>query len=345
MKKLLLASTALVATAGFAAADVALSGAAEMGIKQEFGADRAEFHTDIGVTFSMSGESDNGISFGASIGLEEAQDGVATDIEDDYTVFISAGAATLTMGDTDGAFDKALTEVAIGSAIADDHTSHAGYSGNAGLDGAEDGQVARFDYAFSGVTLSLSAELDDDGETDATAAGFSATLTTVSTTAGGAAVVVAGPAVTITEAVAADGNDNPVWGLGVAYSTDLAGLSLGVGLGYQSQEDNGQITGISLSTTFTNGLQAIVNYSVFSPESGDDMTHAAIGLGYSANALTVGVNYGVNSVDGDEVSSGFGLAVNYDLGGGLSAQLGYGSSSVDGLDDVDGYSLGLAMSF
>ncbi|MCH2164594.1 MAG: porin [Marinovum sp.] len=329
MKKLLLASTALVATAGFAAADVAISGGAEMGVKREAGADRTEFHTDISVTFTMSGESDNGLSFGAKIGLEEAQDGVATDIEDDYTVFVSAGAAKLTMGDTDGAFDKALTEVGIGSSLADDHTSHAGYNGNSGLDGAEDGQVARFDYTFSGVTLSISAEIDDDGETAATA-------------------VDADPSDgVIAAAVAADTNDNPVWGIGVAYSAELAGLDLGVGLGYQSQADNGTRTGISLSTKFDNGLQAIINYSKMSPETGDDSTHSAIGFGYSANALTVGLNYGVNTTDGDEVSSGLGLAVNYDLGGGLSAQFGFGSSQykASGTDDTDSFSLGLAMSF
>ncbi|MGX9355738.1 porin [Roseobacteraceae bacterium S113] len=365
MKNLLLATTALVATAGFAAADVALSGSAEMGVKGGSEQDRTEFHTDISVTFTMTGESDNGISFGASIGLEEAQDGVLTDAEDDYTVFISAGGATLTMGDTDGAFDKALTEVAIGGSIADDHTSHNGYSGNGGfnggsaptaaenisevvagtdlngdgdstdtfeitaasdgtagggmgLDGNNDGQIARFDYTFSGVTVSLSSELDD-----------------------------------------ADDGADPVMGIGVAYSADLGGVNLGIGLGYQSQEDFGQVTGISLSTTFNNGLQAILNYSNINLDDdnllGDDtISHAAIGLGYTMNALTVGVNYGQYMSGGDEAQAGFGVAVNYDLGGGLVAQFGYGSSTIDddlatatGVSDdsTDTWSLGLAMSF
>jgi outer membrane protein OmpU len=69
------------------------------------------------------------------------------------------------------------------------------------------------------------------------------------------------------------------------------------------------------------------------------------------NALSIGVNYGEYTNQGgdeNEDNSGFGLAASYDLGGGLTAQLGYGSSnygkdSAD--DDRDSWSLGLAMSF
>ncbi|WP_298262238.1 porin, partial [uncultured Litoreibacter sp.] len=78
MKKILIASTALVSTAGIAAADVALSGRAEMGIFQQntafsggaVGSDM-QFFTDIDVTFTMSGETDNGLTFGASVDLDE----------------------------------------------------------------------------------------------------------------------------------------------------------------------------------------------------------------------------------------------------------------------------------
>ncbi|KKL69695.1 hypothetical protein LCGC14_2112360, partial [marine sediment metagenome] len=71
MKKVLFATTALVASTSFAMADVDLSGVAEMGI---FGGDGIEdqFHTDIDVTFSMSGSTDNGLTFGASIDLDES---------------------------------------------------------------------------------------------------------------------------------------------------------------------------------------------------------------------------------------------------------------------------------
>lgn len=351
MKKLLLASTALVATAGFAAADVAITGSAEIGIKSSAGEDRTEFHQDVDVRFSMTGESDNGISFGATIDLDDTAQqtgGIRTDTAPDYNVFVSAGAATLTMGDTDGAFDRALSEVAlVGGSLADDETAHAGYNGNSGLDGDEDAQVARFDYTFSGVRLSLSAEIDDDGETAAVAAD------TISEVVLGADLNGDGDATDVftqTAAVAADTNDNPIMGIGVSYSATLAGLDLGFGLGYQSQEDNASVTGVSITTSFGSGLQLGLNYSAtdFDAAGAEVETHTAIGVGYSVNALSIGANYGVYENKGganDQTEAGFGLAVSYDLGGDLVAKAGYGSSDVDGADVEDSFSLGLAMSF
>lgn len=325
MKSILFATTALVATAGIAAADVNLTGSAEMGIMGGDGiAD--QFHTDIDVTFGMTGEADNGLSFGASVDLDEeigdnnattggAESGATRDdtAHGGATMFVAYGGAKLTMGDTDGAFDAAMNEAIIGSSLGDNH-EHGGYNGNSGLDGMYDGQVARFDYSFDAFTGYLSAEVDDSG------------------------------------------NNDPVWGLGVKYSGELAGLTLGVGLGYQTtDEDNpaDEVWGISLDTTFANGIVAIANYSSmnFTAPGASDMEHWGVAFGYTMNALTVAVNYGefdnVAGVDGD-TSKGWGLIANYDLGGGIEAQFGYGDSEAEigGVDfDADTYSLGLAMSF
>ena len=78
---------------------------------------------------------------------------------------------------------------------------------------------------------------------------------------------------------------------------------------------------------------------------GGDGSHYAIGLGYSSGALTIGANYGVYDFDGAGEDSGYGLAVNYDLGGGLVAQLGWGGGDPLVGTYEDTYSLGLAMSF
>ena len=310
MKHILLATTALVATAGVASADIALSGSAEMGI---FGGDGIEtqFHTDVDVTFTMSGETDNGLSFGASVDLDEGGSGAdahADDTEDGgATIFVAYGPVTLTMGDVDGAFDAAMKEAIIGSAIADDH-EHGGYNGNSGFDGAFDGQIAQLKYTASSFTGYLSVEQDETGTFD------------------------------------------PIWGLGVTYSAELAGLSLGVGLGYQTAEDV-SVWGLSVDTTFNNGIQGILNYSEMDLNTGTNQSHVGVAFGYSMNALTVGVNYGkftdLGGLSGLD-SSGYGLAVNYDLGGGLEAQFGYGNSELEfggASVDADSWSLGLAMSF
>ena len=305
MKKILFATTALVATAGVASAEVALSGSGEIGI---FGGENidTQFHTDIDVTFTMTGTADNGLTFGANVDLDEGGTGAAAHANDaddgGAAFFIASGNWRLDMGDTDGAFDAALTEVGIGSSIRDDHTGHIGWNGNSAHDGigGGDGQIARFSYTFDAFTGHLSVEQTGNGA-----------------------------------------GDN-IWAVGVAYKAALAGLDLGVGLGYQTGP-GGDFTGLSLSTTFANGLKAIVNYTDTNDFAGWD-SHWAIGLGYSANNLTVGVNYGVyDTAAGD--NSGFGLAANYDLGGGLSAQMGYGSSNPAVGADSSTWSLGLAMSF
>ena len=168
MKKVLLASTALVATAGFAAAEVSLSARAEMGI---FGGStdnttgptrggasidesQTRFFTDIDVTFSLSGETDGGLSFGAAVDLDEGGAGAAAVANNDddggIAIFLSGDFGTLTMGDTDGALDWALTDagnINNGGSIADDETSHAGYLG-AYADGTYEGQIVRYDNTF-----------------------------------------------------------------------------------------------------------------------------------------------------------------------------------------------------
>lgn len=330
MKKVLFATTALVATAGVAAADVALSGMGEIGVVGgDVYGNNTQFWTDIDVTFSMTGTADNGLTFGATVDLDE-NGAFAGTTQGGETLFIASGPWKLTMGDTDGAFDAAMQEVGIGGSIDDSNTAHVGFSGNSGFDGTYDGQIATFQYTFDSFTGYLSAEVDDSGAGDA------------------------------------------VWGIGGVFNADLAGLTLRVGLGYQTADDNGSVTlfdgtddlgvavsvgisdfsevwGISVGTTFNNGLQAVLNYSNFGgSDTEGDVTHSAIGLGYSMNALTIGLNYG--QWDGDQGSiDGYGLAVNYDLGGGLSAQFGYGKNDADisgvASNQNDSFSLGLSMSF
>jgi outer membrane protein OmpU len=335
MKTLLLASTALVATAGIAAADFKVSGSAEIGIMGGDGVE-SQFFTDSEVTFSGSGETDGGLAFGAAVQLDEPG---AADPADDggATYFLSYGGLRLDMGDTDGAYDAAMQEVALaGGSIADNETAHAGYNGNSGLDGAEDGQIARVSYSVSGFTAGLSVELDDDGATAAVAGAETDGDTN-------------GDADGFTAAVAADTIDGPIWGFGVAYTADMGGTSVTVGAGYQTQEDNADIMGISAKAAMASGLSIGINFSEtdYAAAGLENQTHMGIGIGYSMNALAIGLNYGeyndVAGVAGSE-KSGFGLAATYDLGGGLAAHAGFGSSDVNGVDSDD-YSLGLSMSF
>lgn len=353
MKKILFATTALVATAGVASAEIALSGSAEMGIVGGDAYATSQFHTDVDVTFTMTGEADNGLTFGAVVDLDE-NGAFGNTTQGGETIHVAYGAARLTMGDTDGAFDWAMSEVGFGGAIADDHTSHAGFNGNSGMDNTYDGQIAALTYAFGDFSAALSVELDDGGNFDPVwGLGFkySADLggTTLNIGIGYQSGDQTNANVQMAAGLAAAGA--LVQGVGESndafFERSYAALT-GVGL------DKSDVIGVSLGATLSNGLQVGLNYSQANYDDflgTETETHWGIGIGYTMNALTIGLNYGEYNdrfgFNGLE-ASGYGLAVDYDLGGGLVAQFGYGNSttSAPGVSfSSDSYSLGLAMSF
>ena len=337
MKKILFASTALVAFAGAAAADVTLTGNAELGVfsadslvdnGDELNSDNNfSFATDIDVTFTMTGETDNGLVFGASVDLDSDDNAFALDeAGDDVTIFISGAFGRITAGDTDGALDFALTEVAFNAgSLNDDETVHFGFNGNSGLDGLFDGQVVRYDFSQGNFAIAVSAEIDD-----------------------------------------ANGDDNDdVLGIGATYDLDFGGTIIGLGAGYQTAEiDDVDLDtyGISANAAFGGGFTFGASYMEFNNHlpsvngtvstavagitgdieqngrvitDGDDTDHFGVGLGYSQGPISVNVNYGEFDSDTGVDLEGYGISVGYDLGGGAVVQLGYGHSSTD-IDDVDG---------
>ena len=162
MKKALLASTALVAMSGAAYAQgVTLSGSAEAGIA-DGGSGDAQFHQDVDVTFKMEAMTDGGLTFGTAVDLDEDAGGVGSD-DAGVAAYINGPFGNVTLGDTDGGFDWAMAEVGGAGAIADNHTGHAGFNGNSGLDGSNDGQILRYDNSFGDLGIALSFEQDADG--------------------------------------------------------------------------------------------------------------------------------------------------------------------------------------
>lgn len=117
MKKVLLATTMLVAGASIAAADVTLSGDARMGILSRGSDNAATRNTDEGavaftsrarVAFTLSGESDSGLSFGGTFRADNAAGAAAGTAGN---VFISGAFGKLSMGDVDGAAQMATGHV------------------------------------------------------------------------------------------------------------------------------------------------------------------------------------------------------------------------------------------
>jgi outer membrane protein OmpU len=122
MKQILLASTALVAFAGAAAAEVAISGSGRMGMvydKSIFNDDIVivngdakrtsdagfRFDSRVRVAFTLTQETDAGVTFGGSVRADNASDGNKGKAG---SVFMSGAFGKLSMGDVDGAAESAV---------------------------------------------------------------------------------------------------------------------------------------------------------------------------------------------------------------------------------------------
>lgn len=109
MKKILFASTALVASAGFAAAEISFAGEAGMGFVYE--EDRAvgdEWQADFYTTLNidMTGETDGGLGFGVDLDLTFDNGGGA--VTDNQVVYIEGGFGKFSIGTVGSAVDATL---------------------------------------------------------------------------------------------------------------------------------------------------------------------------------------------------------------------------------------------
>jgi outer membrane protein OmpU len=107
MKKVLLATAALSAMTGFAAAEVTVSGEARMGLIYD-GSD-TQFTSRVRVKFAMVGTTDGGLEFGAAV--RNDQSGQGNTANNDSTVYISGAFGKLTMGDVDSAANALVGHV------------------------------------------------------------------------------------------------------------------------------------------------------------------------------------------------------------------------------------------
>ena len=337
MKKLLIASTALVATAGMAAADITMSGYAEIGMTDNGGAVGMEMHSDMDIGFKLSGASDNGLTFGASIDLDEVSGGIAS-TGGPHAVHVSGAFGTLTMGDTDGALDKANAEVASLTSISDNHTAHAGYNGGAGLDS---GDILRYDTTAAGFGLSASI-----GQSDVAVAndvmGYGVT-TSIGTVA-------------VSAAYQADNTQDIT---AVSAKTAIGGLTVTANYSEATMAATAAIP--TSAASFTAGVAAstgvLATDAVFvAAVTGVDAInnsyeHTGLGLAYTMNGVNLHANFGQYDYDDGSQADGYGLAANYSLGGGATVMVGYGSGnaratvSTAQAADVSTFSVGLGLSF
>lgn len=115
MKNTLIASSIALMTIGTSAfADITLSGDARMGVVYTESTtnvdNEAQFDSRVRFTVAGAGQTETGLTFGASVRLDQSgQGGTANN---DSTVFVGTDAVTVTFGDVDGAAKGAVGNVA-----------------------------------------------------------------------------------------------------------------------------------------------------------------------------------------------------------------------------------------
>ena len=167
MKKVLLATSALTLSAGFASADVSMSGSGGAGV---FGANGADLSVYSGVDlgFALSGASDNGMTFSASLDMGGGQTLDAGDFELDTqdmgvddNVSVTIGVSGLTI---------VLSQNGVDDLYDDDKAGDIGISGAMGdltysvTTGLEDDDPTSLSVGYSAGAISGSVATSDDGD-------------------------------------------------------------------------------------------------------------------------------------------------------------------------------------
>ncbi len=151
MKKVLLASTALVLSAGIAAADVSVGGDGRMGVRNNGDDGDLAFTSRIRISFSASGETDAGLAFGGSVRADNYEDDQATG-GTEGSVFIEGSFGKITMGDTSGAPEAAVGDLSgVGLTGLGDRNEFV-YLTNS------DRPAARWDYTVADFGVHVSAD-------------------------------------------------------------------------------------------------------------------------------------------------------------------------------------------
>ena len=309
MKKILLATTLLAGTAGYATAAVTISGSARMGVVQQVvGAVAAGFTTTtdpltglpivtanvvsagtvkavltsrVQIAFAATGTTDGGLAFGASVRAD--QNGGNTDGTKnvDSTVFISGAFGKLTMGNVEaGAADELVGQI-----------SGVGFTGLTGNS---------IDFLGGTATAALY---------DYTSGPFSVALG-------------------VSQPTAVAGSDKK------SIAVKYAAAKYNVALGYETVTGNNQI---SLKAGMTFGAATLTVKAAKTALTG--MTDTGLSLDYAVNpALKVTAFYTThNAVAG---TNAMGLGASYDLGGGASVVGGVVNNGTTTLAD-----LGVNMTF
>ena len=286
MKKVLLATTALVASTGFAMADISFKGTAKAGIaasnsSKAGGENDGEAHVYSGIDFGVvfSGTSDNGIEFGGSLDIDAKSNWYDTgDFEFDTAT--NAGDHDISFGNLYvkfGGFKATLDDNGVDDLYDDDMTD----------------DDVKLEYTTGGLAIAVTYDLDED--LDQSGADDATVSYKVSYDMNGISASVTGNN---------ESSDCIVIAVGYASGPFTVGL-----------ESDSDCTGNGGGGDTINTLSASYSANGFTVEGEvDDADGWSFGLAYSANGLSVAAE--TDHDDEWEVTG------SYDFGSGLKAEAG-----------------------
>ena len=304
MRKVLLATTALVAVTGVASADVSISAYHEMHYSeisddQTTSVDGA-FSDSQDIYFSFSESADNGLSFGldVTLGVDGGDD--ASGYTDEAKSYISGDFGTIVMGSEDAAdflmrvgHNNGMANTASGGDawVAFDYANGGAVSAPTGVQAGKDDGLKVIYKSPSLAGFSFAASWDDGGTGE---------------------------------------NDTAI---GVKYATEMNGVGVTIGAGvYDSGESTDTAEKANAGIALSMG-DLSVGYNQSSSKTGTTVDYQAtqVGVRYALNDdVTIGGGYTKGDDDistGDEVEI-VELGVEYSIAPGLGFNLGYGSFEV-----------------
>ena len=234
MKKVLLATSALTLSAGFASADVSMSGTGGAGVFGASGADLSVY-SGVDLGFSLSGASDNGMTFSASLDMGGGQTLDVGDFEldtqdmgTDDNVSVAIGVSGLTI---------TLSQDGVDDLYDDDIAGDIGISGAMGdltysvVTGLEDADPTSLSIGYSAGAISGSVATSDEGDASTVTVTYAMGDITVSAESDTDRTGADTSSVTVTYAMA-DGmsvsleNSEDVNTLGVSYSSGAISVAV-----------------------------------------------------------------------------------------------------------------------
>ena len=294
MKKVLLTTTAVVFTAGFASAgDMSMSGAIKLtygsfGTGTKAGAAVDDFASEADLDIAATSAGGN-ISMSGTLELDESGSAAGP-------VTISTGALTFTYDTNDMGALAVAPDGSFGGAGDDGESdSYGDYSvafsaGGVGVTYTRDQEtrdnVMAVSYAAGALSLSLTSIDETNGPTDSTTGGLVYGSGDVKTTIG--ATYVTGP---YTIAISGDDQDDQDWDASVAMASGDTTITVAA--------DETEM--MSVGIAYSSGAMTLSARQEFNnPNSADDETE--FGLSYTEGALTFGANYdsGQSGKYGDE---------------------------------------------